>query len=360
MMAGLDEYRRKRNVGRTPEPIPADDAALPRGNDDTFVIQEHHARRLHWDVRLERGGVLVCWAVPRGLPAEPGIVRLAVHTEDHPLEYARFSGEIPHGEYGGGRMFIWDRGTYETVKWSKNEVSVVFHGERVDGKYVFFKGGKGGKSGRDWMVRRSDPPQDSDWETLPGQLTAMKPTRGKLPPDAAEWAYGFRWNGLRALARVEGGRLELFDDGGEPLDGFPDVRALGEEMGSTEVWLDGELVVLRNGKPDRKALDRRKAETDERRSRLLAKDLPVTYVVYDVLHFDGRSCLDLPYEERRELLAELPLRGGWQAAPSFPGAADAVVDAAKEQGLPGVVAKRLDSTYQPGKRTKDWLEIARP
>src|SRR5215468_6623543 len=108
----LDEYRRKRDASRTPEPVPV--RVLPTGNDDMFVIQQHHARRLHWDLRLERGGVLVSWAVPRGLPRDPGRNHLAVHTEDHPLEYAAFEGVIPAGEYGGGRMVIYDRGTYTT------------------------------------------------------------------------------------------------------------------------------------------------------------------------------------------------------------------------------------------------------
>src|ERR1041384_2167477 len=106
-MAGLDEYRRKRDPARTPEPVPAE-GPLPTGNNDTFVIQEHHASSLHWDVRLERDGVLVSWAVPKGLPMSPDLERLAVHTEDHPMDYLTFEGEIPAGEYGGGTMTIWD------------------------------------------------------------------------------------------------------------------------------------------------------------------------------------------------------------------------------------------------------------
>ena len=110
----LEEYRRKRDAARTPEPIPEADPAP--GTDDRFVVQEHHARSLHWDVRLERDGVLASWAVPKGLPTEPDTVRLAVRTEDHPIEYLEFSGEIPAGEYGGGRMTIWDTGTYELLE----------------------------------------------------------------------------------------------------------------------------------------------------------------------------------------------------------------------------------------------------
>lgn len=162
-MADLDEYRRKRDPKRTPEPVP-EQGPLPRGNDDVFVVQEHHARRLHYDVRLERDGVLVSWAVPRGLPTEPGTVRLAVHTEDHPIEYAEFEGDIPAGEYGGGHVTIWDRGTYETKKWRADEVEVVLHGQRVDGDYVFFRKNDGGRWGGrkdDWMVRRRGEPQKS-------------------------------------------------------------------------------------------------------------------------------------------------------------------------------------------------------
>ncbi len=158
-MAELDEYRRKRDASRTPEPVP-EDGPLPRGDDDVFVVQEHHARALHYDVRLERDGVLVSWAVPKGLPREPGTVRLAVHTEDHPMEYAEFQGDIPSGEYGAGHMSIWDRGRYETIKWQDDEVEVVLHGSRVDGAFVFFRKstqdswGGSRKAKDEWMVRR--------------------------------------------------------------------------------------------------------------------------------------------------------------------------------------------------------------
>ncbi len=149
-MANLDEYRQRRDAARTPEPVPAD-GPLPHGDDDVFVIQEHHARALHYDVRLERDGVLVSWAVPKGLLMPPGAVRLAVHTEDHPMEYATFEGDIPRGEYGGGKVTIWDRGHYDTLKWTDDEVQVEFHGQRVQGRYVFFRTG----DSRDWMVRRT-------------------------------------------------------------------------------------------------------------------------------------------------------------------------------------------------------------
>jgi DNA ligase D-like protein (predicted polymerase)/DNA ligase D-like protein (predicted 3'-phosphoesterase) len=158
-VANLREYRRKRDAAKTPEPVPAD-GPLSAGDNDLFVVQEHHARRLHYDVRLERDGVLVSWAVPKGLLIEPGQVRLAVHTEDHPLEYAAFEGRIPHGEYGAGEMVIWDRGRYETIKWTDDEVEVILHGDRVEGGYVFFRAHD--EDERNWLVRRKkgsdDPP----------------------------------------------------------------------------------------------------------------------------------------------------------------------------------------------------------
>src|SRR5882672_10056581 len=126
----LEEYRAKRRPGRTPEPMPRSDAASTGSDGSTFVVQEHHATALHWDFRLERGGVLVSWAVPKGLPPDPKVNHLAVRTEDHPMEYADFAGEIPAGEYGAGRMTVWDRGRYETEKWSDREVKIVLHGER--------------------------------------------------------------------------------------------------------------------------------------------------------------------------------------------------------------------------------------
>jgi DNA ligase D-like protein (predicted polymerase)/DNA ligase D-like protein (predicted 3'-phosphoesterase) len=153
---GLEEYRRRRDAGRTPEPVPAHGQQAPGGDGDLFVVQEHHARRLHYDVRLERDGVLVSWAVPRGLPREAGAVRLAVRTEDHPMEYARFEGEIPRGEYGAGQVTIWDHGRYETLKWTDDEIQVVLHGERVDATFVFFRSADGDR--RDWMVRRRGEP----------------------------------------------------------------------------------------------------------------------------------------------------------------------------------------------------------
>ncbi len=322
----LEEYRRKRDAQRTPEPVPQAEPAA--GPDDRFVIQEHHARRLHWDVRLERDGVLASWAVPKGLPTEPDTVRLAVRTEDHPIEYLDFSGEIPAGEYGGGAMTIWDAGTYETEKWNAREVIVRLHGERARGRYVFIRTereGSGAGRGKDgWLLRRSDPAPDR--EPLPHDARPMLPTPGPLPSDG-DWWLQVGFGGRRVIVRVEGGRTQVTDADGEELTG---PRGLGPALGATAVLLDGELSP--NG-----------------------GDLWIG----DLLHLDGHDARELPFRERRRLLAGLPVEGPhWRLAPVFPGGGPEVVTAAAEQGLPHVIAKDADSRYEAGRSSSRWVEVA--
>src|ERR671937_2842288 len=137
MVKKLGEYKKKRDFEETPEP--SGENGGPEGERQRFVIHEHHARSLHWDLRLERDGVLVSWAVPKGIPPDPKENHLAVHVEDHPLDYIDFQGQIPKGEYGAGKVTVWDHGTYETVKWKDDEVMVVLHGKRLQGRYVLFQ-----------------------------------------------------------------------------------------------------------------------------------------------------------------------------------------------------------------------------
>lgn len=333
----LDEYRRKRDARRTPEPVPP---GRPRGGtDDRFVIQQHHARSLHWDLRLERDGVLVSWAVPRGLPRDASRNHLAVHTEDHPMDYLDFSGEIPAGEYGGGKMTIFDRGTYRTEKWRDDEVIVVLSGKRVAGRYVLFQTG-----GKDWMIRRMDPPPPG-WTSMPERVRPMHASRAtRLPADDTAWAYEMRWEGVRAVAYVSGGRLRLGgDDDRDLTSDHPQIRDLAEEMAPTEAVLDGELVAFDSAGRVRPA-SARAARTQ--------------YLIFDLLWLEGVSSLDLPYAQRRELLDGLALAGAhWQTPPQFTGGGRFALDAGREQGLPGVLAKRLDSPYEPGRRARTWLSI---
>ncbi|HJQ48604.1 MAG TPA: DNA polymerase ligase N-terminal domain-containing protein [Amycolatopsis sp.] len=358
-MPDLGEYRRKRDPRRTPEPVPAR-GPLPRGDDNVFVIQEHHARRLHWDVRFERDGVLVSWAVPKGLPPTPGPTRLAVHTEDHPLEYASFEGEIPAAEYGGGTMTIWDRGTYETKHWNDHKVEVRLNGSKIRGRYVFVNR-HADQGNRDWIVRRVDPPQRADFAELPEFVEPMLPGKRGLPADDSGWAYEFLWNGQRAQARVEGGRAVLRDSDGDEITGaYPELRGLGEQLGATEVLLDGELIAMDGGRPSQEALRERASAPDVRGAKRLAARIPVLYLPFDVLHLDGRSCLAEPYERRRRRLQRLKLEGdSWRVPRHYVGGGADVLDAALANGLPGIAGKRLDSPYTPGRRNDGWRVITR-
>ncbi|BCJ51991.1 ATP-dependent DNA ligase [Actinoplanes sp. NBRC 14428] len=349
----LDEYRRKRDARRTPEPVPRTRPRPTGGN--RFVIQQHHARSLHWDVRLERDGVLVSFAVPRGLPRDRARNHLAKHTEDHPLEYLGFAGEIPAGEYGGGHMTIHDHGTYEADKWRDDEIGVTFHGDRTSGRYVFFRTG-----GQDWMVRRMDPPEPG-WESMPEAVEPMLAARAAgLPPDDKDWGYELSWAGRRTLAYVSGGRVRLTDATGTDVTSwYPEIRPLGEALAPLEAVLDGEIVAFDGPAVSPQSLERRKAPRDSAAARRAAERTPVQYLIYDLLWLEGHSTLELVrYAERRELLDGLNLAGdNWQTPPYFPGGGEFALETAAAQGLSGVVAKRLDSPYLPGRRSRLWLTV---
>ncbi len=196
---------------------------------------------------------------------------------------------------------------------------------------------------------------------LPELVEPMLASPGALPPAGQddEWAYEFKWDGVRALARVEGGRLQLFSRKGNDITvTYPELRVLGEELGSTQVWLDGEIVAMEDGRPSFPALQQRMHVQNDRQARNLANAVPVTYLIFDVLYLDGKSCVDLPYAERRRLLEGLELRGPhWNTSPSYAAEGTAMVETAREQELEGVVAKRLTSRYFPGRRTPDWIKI---
>jgi len=345
----LEDYRRKRNAGRTPEPMPADSPGHGEaGPSGIFVVQEHHARRLHWDFRLERDGVLVSWALPKGVPDDPGVNHLAVHTEDHPLEYATFAGEIPRGEYGAGTVTIWDHGTYETVKWDDREVKVNLHGTRLTGGYALFRTGDDS-----WMIHRERLP-------LPERIVPMQARIGGLPGDDGGWAYEMKWDGVRALAYIGNRRVRLLSRTGQDITGsYPELAGLGAAVGRRQAVLDGEIVAMGGDSwPDFERLQQRMHARPAMVARL-AESVPVTYLAFDLLHLDGRPLLDEPYQARRALLDELALQGpNWQTPPSFTGEAGADVRAvSKQHGLEGIVAKRLASRYEPGKRTGSWLKI---
>jgi bifunctional non-homologous end joining protein LigD len=355
----LQTYRAKRKADRTPEPMGEEPAS---GDGGRFVVQEHHATRLHWDLRLEHDGVLVSFAIPNGLPAAPKDNRLAVHTEDHPLEYLEFEGEIPKGQYGAGSMRVWDRGTYEELKWEPRKIEVRLHGERVQGRYALFPIDKD-EDPKNWMIHRMDPPADeAAGAPMPDKIVPMMARTETLPRDDAQWGFEVKWDGVRAICHSEPGRMRLHSR--NLLDitpRYPEIGRLNRALSHHRAILDGEIVALdADGKPSFGALQRRMHVSSDSAVRRLAKETPVTYVIFDLLWLDGHSLMDLPYTERRARLAELDLgqgAGRWQVPDYVVGHGAQLLAATEEQGLEGVLAKRLDSVYQPGQRTPSWLKI---
>jgi bifunctional non-homologous end joining protein LigD len=378
----LRSYRSKRDFEATPEPTgtdrgSADKVAATRrrstqrksapGAKQTaprFVIQEHHATRLHWDLRLEHDGALASWAIPNGIPATPQDNRLAVRTEDHPLEYLDFHGEIPRGQYGAGTMTIWDRGAFELHKWEERKVEVTFHGERVHGRYGLFPIGRAPGEEKDWMIHRMDPPDDPDRAPMPERIVPMLSQTGELPPDPGRWSFEVKWDGVRAIAYVQPGRLRLESRNlNEITDAYPEVRGLLAELGMHEAVLDGEIVTFdysdpAQPRPSFERLQRRMHVTTPAAVRRLMSSHPVVYAIFDLLFLDGHSLMELPYRERRERLEALELGGpAWRVPTVHTGQGEALLEATREQGLEGIMAKRLDSCYEPGRRTGAWLKI---
>jgi bifunctional non-homologous end joining protein LigD len=349
----LEAYRAKRDPARTPEPSGAP-AKPSREGENRFVVHEHHARRLHWDLRLEHAGVLLSFALPRGIPEDPSENRLAVHTEDHPIEYLDFHGTIPKGEYGAGEMTIWDSGTYEPEKIEENKLVVRFAGERVRGRYALFQ-----TRGKDWLIHRMDPAEEGR-EPMPERVEPMKATLAELPRDDEGWGYEIKWDGVRAIAYVPPGHLRLESRNlREITSQYPEVGAITRALGGRPAVLDGELVAFDDeGRPSFQRLQRRMHVAGDAEVRRRMRDVPVTYVLFDLLYLDGELLVERPYEERRELLESLALEGpSWQTPAYHRGDGAALLAASSEQGLEGIVAKRLASPYRPGKRSRDWLKV---
>ena len=337
----LDTYRKKRDPKTTPEPFGGSSggASGPR-----FVVQRHAARRLHYDFRLERDGALASWAVPKGVPMEKGERHLAVHVEDHPLDYADFEGTIPAGQYGAGTVEIWDRGTYELLEEKRNGgLTVRLHGERLEGTWTLVPAHLDGDP-KNWLLLRKD---DTDGATAVRQYRPMLATATDRLPDGEGWAFEPKWDGFRALAYVTGGEVTFKSRNDNDLTGrFQSAaRALARAMRSPSAVVDGEIC----------ALD----ETGRSGFGLLQQGVGLlVFAAFDVLERDGEELCDRTYTERRaalEALLDTSIEGVL-VSPSFDDGA-ALERAAREHGLEGVVAKRRDSCYHPGRRTLDWRKL---
>ncbi|WP_209561180.1 ATP-dependent DNA ligase [Frigoribacterium sp. PvP032] len=392
----LAKYRSMRDASKTAEPVPA--AAPPTSDGRSFVIQEHHASRLHWDFRLEHDGVLVSWALPKGEPDDPGTNHLAVMTEDHPLEYGTFEGTIAKGEYGAGEVTIWDSGTYDVEKWRDGkEVIAVLHGEQRGTRRValIHTGHGGGKADRNWLIHRmADDAADGGsgrkkrGKTVIGSGRGSGPDRGsstgRASSDASDGdapdpvspmlavagtaadvdddrAIEMKWDGIRAIAVVQGGRVTLTSRNGHDLTpAYPELQVLAEQVVSEGgAVLDGEVVAVdESGRPDFGLLQTRMGLTKPREVEQAAKGAPIRYLLFDVLQAEGRSLLRETYDERREVLERIVTSGGPIDVPAvFDGDLEEAMRTSQRLRLEGVVAKRRDATYSAGRRSRAWMKL---
>jgi bifunctional non-homologous end joining protein LigD len=339
----LVEYARKRDPKQTPEPF----TSKRKGSKDPiFVVQRHDARRLHYDFRLERGGALASWAVPKGVPLEPGQRVLAVHVEDHPLDYASFAGEIPKGNYGAGTVEIWDSGTYELVEEKRDGgLTVRLHGTRLEGLWTLVPAHLDGNE-KNWLLIRK---RDETTRETRNDYKPMLATLAETLPHGDDWTFEVKWDGYRALGYVRAGDARLVSRNGNDLTArFPEIaKALAKAARSPECVVDGEVCALdEHGRPSFSAMQQGKRGT------------PIVYEVFDALEIDGVPILDLPLEERRERLEELlDARVQSVQISGFFDDGEALYEAALEQKLEGVMAKRRGSRYAEGKRTRDWLKV---
>ena len=348
----LFEYVRRREFGPegTTEPAPGEEV----GTGHSFVIHKHRATRLHYDVRLERDGGLPSWAVPKGLPIAKGDKRLAVQTEVHPLEYGTFEGSIPEGHYGAGEVRIFDDGWYEPVEWTDTKVSFRLHGRRYPGLEFHFV-----KTRTDWLAFLASA-QTAPLVASPPRMQPMLAEGGGTPFDDPRYWFEPKMDGIRCLAELSTGQTVLRTRTGRDVTAqYPEIHTIHELVNQVNAVIDGEIVAFdEDGRNSFGVLQQRMNLSNPREIDRIRKRIPVALVVFDLLWLDGHDVTGLALEQRRELLAAVVEEDDrLHVIAHVEGAGLALVEAAKTQGLEGVMAKRLGSPYLPGRRTDAWRKI---
>ncbi|HZD17353.1 MAG TPA: non-homologous end-joining DNA ligase [Actinomycetota bacterium] len=348
----LAEYLGKREFGPEGTTEPAPEGALGGGN--SFVIHKHRATRLHYDVRLERDGALPSWAVPRGLPTEPGDKRLAVRTEDHPIEYGAFEGTIPEGHYGAGEVRIFDDGTYEPIEWTDTKVTFRLHGRRYPDLEFHFV-----KTRADWLAFLGSR-QGAPLIASPPALQPMLAEGGWKAFDDPGWWFEPKFDGIRAITTMATDRTRLVTRTGRDVTPqYPELHMVHELVNQVNAVLDAEIVAFdEDGRNSFEALQQRMNLSNEREIKRIAQKIPVALIAFDVLWLDGRDVTDLKLEERRELLEAIcETDHRLQLITYVVSRGKRFVRTAADLGLEGVVAKKVGSRYHPGRRSPDWRKI---
>lgn len=372
---GLKAYRQKRSFKDTPEPKDV----LEKSNQSRFVIQRHRASHLHYDLRLEMDGVLKSWAVPKGPSMNPRDKRLAVQTEDHPIAYLSFEGVIPKGNYGAGKMTIWDEGNYKNLHpqnslssdYNTGKLKIIFHGSKLKGNFTLVRSSSMNKK-EQWLLIKHDDAfatdLDYDAEDFTDEAFSIKPfqnpkkldLRTLVKPMLAspgtkifndkDWVYELKYDGYRALANINNGKVELYTRNGISLnEKFTPIHKELKNIAHRAI-LDGEIVVLdAEGMPQFNALQNYNEETTKG---------VLVYYVFDLLHLNDHDTLELPLIDRKQLLKELiPEASHLHYCDHVETMGITIYNQAVEMGMEGVIAKKANSRYDLNLRSPHWLKF---
>ncbi len=406
--APLTEYARKRDFEITPEPGPEPAKPAPALR---YCIQRHDATRLHYDLRLEADGVYKSWAVPKGPSLDPTRKSLAMHVEDHPIEYGKFEGNIPKGEYGGGSVMLWDRGTYEPLggvdpaaQIARGDFKFRLHGEKLQGDFAIVHMKNRGK-GNEWLViKKRDGHEQLNWDIeeharsvltgrtqeeiannmpaveshpsaksglklakvqgamqapMPKALTPMAAFLADHLPSAGNWLYEIKWDGVRALCFIDGGDMYILSRNGNRTERqYPELSVLPHYVHAPSAIIDGEIAVLdEQGRPRFGLIQPRITVSDPNSIAHLSRSTPVTFFAFDLVYADGYDLRAVPLIERKRLLREiLEPTGHIRISDHFDASGSDMLEAARQAGLEGIVAKQADSKYE-SRRSHCWLKF---
>lgn len=343
------EYAGKRRFGKTPEPPPTVDV----GEGDGFVLHRHHATRLHYDLRIEREGALKSWAMPKGLPPRPGIMRLAVPTEDHPLEYMNFEGTIPKGQYGGGEIWIFARGRCKITKEKKGSFHFRLESREVSGEYRMHR-----TRDETWLLEREDRPQ-VDW--LRDPVEPMLAQSADRPPGSGDYVYEVKWDGIRAMIALDEGELRIRSRSQHDVTGrFPELLIPEQAFRATSALFDAEIVCLDDeGRPVFQEVIHRLQQTGKGAIERTASRHPAVCYIFDCLYLDGRPIVKEPLLRRRVWMEDAVRSGTTYRVSETVSDGAELFRAAAGMELEGIMAKEMSSIYQPGMRSPQWLKIKR-
>ncbi len=399
----LKTYREKRRFDKTPEPAPSPVDDQPHAL--RFCVQRHHATRLHYDLRLEAGGALKSWAVPKGPTLDPAKKSLAMMTEDHPIEYATFEGVIPKGNYGAGSMMLWDVGTYDLLgeataeeQLARGDFKFHLHGQKLQGDFALVKI-KSSKANEWLLLKKKDAFAKPGWDPedypvsvltgrtqeeiarelppaektpehrrnikgaikapMPKNISPMLAQIGKGPPPSSDdWLFEVKWDGVRAICYIDSGHLRMVSRNGNPMDRqYPELSLLPHQIDAKTAIIDGEIAALdQRGLPSFEKLQSRINVADAGSIAALARKDPVIFFAFDLLYLDGYDLRGLPLTERKRLLKEVVKPDDLiRYSDEFRGNGPALLEAIRRQGLEGIVAKRASSRYE-SRRTSDWCK----